>query len=141
MRKLGAQLVRFIVAAAIGLAQLPAFADQPGESIVPEASEVRVVAALPAPAGSSTLNVAELEKAYKAHSIMRNRIAEQIKWLWREERFLKEDYEYSGLKGDNITNSALARDLLAVRQQIDILRRELSRENRALQLIGEQIPD
>ena len=92
-------------------------------------------------ARAQAFDTSQLEQAYKDHSMLRNKIAAQLKWLWREERFLKEDYERSGDEGDYATNAEVSRDLLRVRQQIDGLRAELSRENQNIQSIGDQIPD
>ncbi len=85
--------------------------------------------------------ISQLESAYKEHSMIRNQIAAQLNWLWREERFLKDDYQYSGEKGDIVTNTQVARELLHVRQQIDQLRQALASENQIIQTIGNRIPD
>ncbi len=89
----------------------------------------------------TTLSTAALERCYHTHSMRRNEIASRLSWLWREEGFLKEDYEYSGGKGDMIANRQDSRDIELVRHEIDRLRAELSRENSAIQEIGALIAD
>lgn len=91
--------------------------------------------------GLTALSVAELENSYHAHSMRRNEIATRLSWLWREEGFLKEDYEYSGGKGDFVTNRQDSREIEQIRREIDELRVELSSENKAIQKIGALIPD
>ncbi|GEM_PF-3111367 len=92
----------------------------------------------PAPRGAE---IAGLEREYSLRSLHRNQIASQLNRLWREERFLKEDYEYSGGRGDTVANTEVARELLRTRQQIDSLRAELSRENQAIRQIASRLPD
>lgn len=92
--------------------------------------------------GSLTaLSAAELENSYRAHSMRRNEIATRLSWLWREEGFLKEDYEYSGGKGDIVANRQDSREIEQVRREIDELRAQLSSENKVIEKIGDLIPD
>jgi hypothetical protein len=84
---------------------------------------------------------ADMERAYALHSSMRNQIALKLERLWFMERELKAQYEDCGEHSEFVDLYQVERELRAVREQIDFLRAELSRENKIVAIIGQAIPD
>lgn len=81
----------------------------------------------------------ELHAAHQVHVFKRRGIAGRLNQLWAMEREIKAERERLGRAGDMVSVTRLERDLLSVRQEIDRLRKALSRENKVISLIDEQM--
>ncbi|HEY9871401.1 MAG TPA: hypothetical protein V6D08_19745 [Candidatus Obscuribacterales bacterium] len=84
---------------------------------------------------------ADMERAYALHSSVRNQIALKLERLWFMERELKAQYEDCGEHSELVDLYQVERELRGVREQIDCLRAELSRQNKIIAIIGQSIRD
>lgn len=90
---------------------------------------------VPASAKGRLAQSGDLDAAYRAHAYRLGIIADRLKKLWLHERVIIDERDNCGRNGDMVTVTALNQNLLAVRQEIDYLRAEMTRENRVLALI------
>lgn len=81
----------------------------------------------------------ELAAAYQVHTFRRRTIATRLNELWAQEHEINQQREQSGRAGNIFVVKRLERDLLGVRKEIDSMRAELTRENRMILLIDNQI--
>src|SRR5579875_222709 len=81
----------------------------------------------------------DLRAAYQMNVYLRNQIADRLDQCWSQEHEISSERDRLGRAGDAASVTQLERDLLAVRQQIDRLRQDLTSENRILALIDRQM--
>lgn len=117
-------LTTFAVLSSVAL--VPAIA-----SNQPSQSAPTAIASLP------NNRIKELAIAYKVHSKKRNAIAVRLEECWKQEREITGERDRRGRDGDMASVISLERELLKIREEIDSLRQDLTRENRVLSLISQ----
>jgi hypothetical protein len=100
------------------------------------ASKAAVLTAAPL----ATLPTAKgLTASYRLHSTRRVFIANRLNYLWYWEKEVDAERGRCGRAGDMASVIRLERDLLAIRDEIELMLGELSRVNKVISLIDEQL--